>query len=89
MRLQIRQLRKGLVAAGVAAFVGLVASVRSNMLLQVGELGEFALANLTPVRLDTCDTRSGGETDNIGMLTNILSCFTLLECRMSNQECLT
>ena len=44
--LQVGQLAEGLGAAGVAALVGLVARVRPDVLLQVGELRELALADL-------------------------------------------
>ena len=36
----------------MSAFVGLVSGMRSNVLLQVGQLGELALTDLTPVGLD-------------------------------------
>ena len=36
----------------VATLVGLVSSVGSDVLLEVGELGELALTDLTPVGLD-------------------------------------
>ena len=40
------------VLTGMATLVGLVSSVGSDVLLEVGQLGELALADLTPVRLD-------------------------------------
>ena len=37
----------------MATLVGLVSCVSSDVLLEVGQLGELSLADLTPVRLDT------------------------------------
>lgn len=51
--LQVAQLAEGLVAPRVATLVRLVARVRADVLLQVGQLGELALADLAAVRLDT------------------------------------
>ena len=48
--LQVGQLAEGLGAAGVPALVGLVARVRPDVLLQVGQLRELALADLAPGR---------------------------------------
>ncbi len=45
--LQVGELREGLGAAGVTALVRLVASVRPDVLLQVRQLRELALADLT------------------------------------------
>ena len=50
MALQVGQLAEGLRAAGVPALVGLVARVRPDVLLQVGQLRELALADLAPAR---------------------------------------
>ena len=36
----------------MSAFVGLVSGMRSNVLLQVGQLGELSLTDLAPVGLD-------------------------------------
>jgi hypothetical protein len=52
VRLQVAQLREGLVAANVPALVRLVASVRADVLLQVRQLRELALADLAAVRFD-------------------------------------
>ena len=52
VRLQVGQLREGLVAARVPALVRLVARVRTDVLLQVRQLRELALADLATVRLD-------------------------------------
>uniref|UniRef100_A0A182J4J8 Uncharacterized protein n=1 Tax=Anopheles atroparvus TaxID=41427 RepID=A0A182J4J8_ANOAO len=49
---RVRELRERLQAARVATFVRLVAGVRPNVLLQVRQLRELALADLAPVRLD-------------------------------------
>ena len=48
--LQVGELAEGLGAAGVAALVGLVARVRPDVLLQVGQLRELALADLASER---------------------------------------
>ena len=50
MTLQVGELAEGLGAAGVAALVGLVARVRPDVLLQVGQLRELALADLASER---------------------------------------
>lgn len=50
--LQVGQLREGLGAADLGAAVGLVTCVRADVLLQVGQLGELALADLAAVGLD-------------------------------------
>lgn len=50
MRLQIRKLRKGFLAARMSAFVGFVAGMRADVLLQVRELGELAMADFATVR---------------------------------------
>lgn len=52
MRLQIGQLGERLGAAGVPAFVWLIARMGAYVLLQVRQLRELALANLAAVRLD-------------------------------------
>lgn len=52
VRLEVGELRKGLVAVGVAALVGLVAGVSPDVLLEVRKLGELAMADLATVRLD-------------------------------------
>jgi len=52
VRLQIGELREGLGAAGVPALVRFVARVRADVLLQVRQLRELALADLAAVRLD-------------------------------------
>lgn len=52
MRLKIGELRKGLVAVGIAALVGLVAGVSPDVLLEMRKLGELAMADLATVRLD-------------------------------------
>ena len=48
--LQVGQLAEGLCAAGVPALVGLVARVRPDVLLEVGELRELALTDLASER---------------------------------------
>ena len=50
MTLQVGELAEGLGAAGVAALVGLVARVRPDVLLQVGQLRELALTDLASGR---------------------------------------
>ena len=50
MALQVGQLAEGLRAAGVPALVGLVARVRPDVLLQVGQLRELALTDLASER---------------------------------------
>jgi len=52
VRLQIGELREGLGAAGVPALVRFVTRVRADVLLQVRQLRELALADLAAVRLD-------------------------------------
>lgn len=52
MRLQVGQLRKGFLAAGMATLVRFVAGVRSNVLLQMGQLRKFSLANFASIRFD-------------------------------------
>lgn len=51
VRLEVGQLREGLVAARVPAQVRLVACVRAHVLLQVRQLGELAVAQVAAVRL--------------------------------------
>ena len=51
----------------MAALVGLVPGVGSDVLLQVGQLGELALADLAPVRLDAqVDPHVLGEVAAVG-----------------------
>lgn len=52
VRLEIRQLGKCFQTTDMSTFVRLVTGVSTDVLLQVGQLGEFPLANLAPVRLD-------------------------------------
>jgi len=52
VRLQVGELREGLLTAGMPALVRLVARVRPDVLLQVRELRELPLADLAAVRLD-------------------------------------
>jgi len=52
VRLQVGELREGLLAAGMPALVRLVARMRPDVLLQMRELRELSLADLTAVRLD-------------------------------------
>ena len=47
MGLEVGELREGFGAAVVPAFVGLVAGVCADVLLQVGQLGELSLADFT------------------------------------------
>ena len=50
-----------------SALVGLVSSVGSDVLLEVGELGELPLTDLTPVGLDTqVDSHVLGEVGAVG-----------------------
>jgi len=53
MGLQVGQLGERFVTPGVTTLVRLVSSVRSYMLLQVGQLCKFSLTNLTSIRLDS------------------------------------
>ena len=47
--------------------VGLVSCVSSDVLLEVGELGELPLTDLTPVRLDAqVDSHVLGEVGAVG-----------------------
>lgn len=50
--LQVAQLTEGLVAASVATLVRLVARMRADVLLEVRQLRELALADLAAVRFD-------------------------------------
>ena len=51
----------------VATLVGLVSCVSSDVLLEVGELGELPLTDLTPVGLDTqVDSHVLGEVGAVG-----------------------
>lgn len=50
--LQRTELRKRLVASGMATFVRLVARVSADVLLKMAQLSETALADLASVRLD-------------------------------------
>lgn len=52
MRLQVGELREGLGAIREATSVRLVAIVRAHVLLQVAELGEATLAQITAIVLD-------------------------------------
>lgn len=52
MTLQVAQLTEGLVTAGVTTLVRLVARVRADVLLEVRQLRELALADLAAVRFD-------------------------------------
>ena len=51
--LQVTQLAEGFGAAGVPALVWLIPRVRTDVLLQVAQLRELALADLAAVGLDT------------------------------------
>lgn len=52
VRLEIRQLGKCLQTTDMSTFVRFVTGVSTDVLLQVGQLSEFSLANLAPVRFD-------------------------------------
>ena len=52
MTLKIAELGESLVAAGVPTLIRLVPRMRADVLLQVRQLREFALTNLTAVWLD-------------------------------------
>jgi hypothetical protein len=52
VRLEVGELGEGLAASRVLALVGLFARVRADVLLQVAQLREAALADLALVRLD-------------------------------------
>ena len=62
MTLQVGELAEGLGAAGVAALVGLVARVRPDVLLQVGQLRELALADLASERRESLRQESSSQT---------------------------
>ena len=62
MTLQVGELAEGLGAAGVAALVGLVARVRPDVLLQVGQLRELALADLASERRESLRQESSLHT---------------------------
>lgn len=49
--LEVRELGERLGAADLGAPVGLITCVRADVLLQMGQLGELALAYLAAVRL--------------------------------------
>lgn len=49
MRLKVAQLAEGFCATGMSTFVGFVASVSTDVLLQMRQLCEFALTDFTPV----------------------------------------
>lgn len=67
VRLKIGKLTEGFGAGRPATAVRLVARVRPQVLLQVGELGELALAELTAVRLDAqVDARVLREVGGVG-----------------------
>lgn len=67
VRLEIGQLREGFLAAGVTTLVRFVAGVGANVLLQVRQLGEFALADFATVRLDAqMDPRVLREVARVG-----------------------
>jgi hypothetical protein len=53
MGLKVAQLAEGFGAAGMPTFVGLVTCVSPDVLLQVRQLGELALTNLTLVGFNT------------------------------------
>lgn len=68
MALEVGELREGLGATNLCAPIGLVTCVGSDMLLQMGELGELALADLAAVGFDPkvdarvlCKVRGVGE----------------------------
>lgn len=50
--LKVRELREGLGAADLGAAVGLITCVGADVLLEVRQLGELALADLAAVGLD-------------------------------------
>ena len=52
MTLQVTELRKRLRAAGMTTFVGLVASVSANVLLEVRKLRKLPLANFAAIGFD-------------------------------------
>ena len=52
MRLQVRQLAECFRTAGMSTFVRFVTRVGANVLLQVGQLSEFTLADLASIGLD-------------------------------------
>lgn len=94
MRLQIAQLRKGLGAVRMTTFVRLVARVRADVLLQVTQLGELALANLAAVRLDAqVDARVLRQVRAVGERLGALGAFVRLglahvDLRVELQVCL-
>jgi len=65
--LQVRQLREGLGATWVSALVRFVPCVGPDVLLKMGQLSEFALADLAPVGLDSqVDPHMLGEVGAVG-----------------------
>lgn len=78
----------------VTAFVGLVARVRADVLLQVTQLGELALTNLAAVRLDAqVDARMLRQVRAVGERLGALRAFVRLgfahvDLRVELQVCL-
>lgn len=67
MRLKVRQLTEGFRARWVATSVGLVARVRSKVLLKVRKLGELALTELASVWLNAkVDSSVLGKVARVG-----------------------
>ena len=94
MRLEVAELREGLCAVRMSALVRLVARVRADVLLQVTQLGELALANLAAVRLDAqVDARVLRQVRAVGERLGALRAFVRLglahvDLRVELQVCL-